>query len=137
MSLANQPIFLSNQDVRPCTMGYKRGLSYTCDFIPEFQGRTDPSMRMGMHIILCVHTAWLQTHSMSQRKFTKDLCMCVFFASVAGAPNSLKLKTHYTCVCVCVCVHSLAYAYAFSINSPVLILRRFILCILCFDCDFL
>ena len=49
----------------------------------------------------------------------------------------IKLKTHYTCVCVCVCVHSLVYAYAFSINSPVLILRRFILRILCFDCDFL
>ena len=48
-----------------------------------------------------------------------------------------KVETHQTCVGVYihVCVHSLAYGHAFSINSPVLILRRFRLHILCIDIE--
>ena len=35
---------------------------YTCDFITEFQGCRAPTMKIGMHIILCMHAVCLQTH---------------------------------------------------------------------------
>ena len=35
--------------------------SYKYDFITEYQGRRDPAMKIGMHIILYVHAVWLQT----------------------------------------------------------------------------
>ena len=35
---------------------------YTCDFMTEYGGRTDTAMKIGMHIILCVHAVCQQMH---------------------------------------------------------------------------
>ena len=37
----------------------KGHLGYTCDFITEYQGRTDPAMKNWHAHFLCVHTVWL------------------------------------------------------------------------------
>ena len=38
------------------------------------------------HYSLCAHSMATNA-SMSQRKYTRALCMCIFFASVASAPD--------------------------------------------------
>ena len=37
-------------------------ISYMCGFVTEYQGHRDTAMKVDMHIILCVHTIWLQMH---------------------------------------------------------------------------
>ena len=54
----------------------------------------------------------------------------------AGIMKRLKLESHHTYVGVGIYIYVQSFAHAFGINSPVLILRRFILCILCFDINF-
>ena len=61
-------------------------------------------MKIDMHIILCVHPVWLQTHV--SREIYKGLGMYVFLASVASAPHSLTLfaravrYTHVYLACI-------------------------------------
>ena len=60
-------------------------------------------MKIGMHIILCIHAVMLQ---MSQGKFTRGLGTCALLASVASAPHSLAgiahavLYTHMYLACI-------------------------------------
>ena len=37
----------------------KGHVSYTCDFITEYQGRRDPTRKIGMQVIVCMHAVWL------------------------------------------------------------------------------
>ena len=57
----------------------------------EFPGCTDPAMKIGMHIILCVHAVWLQTHPCLQGYLGETLALAFSFASVASAPHLVTL----------------------------------------------
>ena len=46
-------------------------------------------MKIGMHIILCMHAVWLQTQPYLRGKFMRGLGKCIFLASATGAPHSL------------------------------------------------
>ena len=95
LSLSYIPLYMH---VRP---GYgenhlicKGHSSYTHNFITECRGSTDPAMKIGMYIILCVHAVWLQTHPCLKGNL-QDLGTCIFSASVVFSAQLLIL---FACV---------------------------------------
>ena len=56
-------------------------------------------MKIGMQIIFCMPTVLLQMHTCLEgdlrKTWKKDLDMCVFHASIIGAPHSQGLRVSY------------------------------------------
>ena len=60
----------------------KGHLSYTCDFITEYETHRDPHNE-NWHVHCSLHACSMATNaSMSQGKFTRGLGMCILLASV-------------------------------------------------------
>ena len=83
----------------------KKSADLQGDFMTEFQGCTGPAMKIGMHIILCVHAVWLQTHPCLKGYLGESLALAFSFASVAGAPPfsyivcmGCKIHSHVPCI---------------------------------------
>ena len=79
---------------------YKGHLSYICDFITEFQGRTDPAMKIDMHIFFaCTQYGHTRMHF---SKVTYKRLAHVHF------PCKCCKISPFTCwVCTCCIIHSL------------------------------
>ena len=72
----------------------KGHLSYTFDFMTEYQGFTDPAMSIGMHIFFLRERSIPINAFMSQGKLTRDLRTCIPLATVARSPHSLTGFAH-------------------------------------------
>ena len=71
----------------------KGHLSYTCNFITEFQGRTDPTMKIDMHIFpacmqyghKCIHFSRVTYERLAHVHFSCECCkISPFIGRVAG-----------------------------------------------------
>ena len=82
---------------------YKRHLSYTCDFITEFQGRLDPTMNIDMHIFsACTQYGHKRIHF---SRVTYERLVHVHF------PCKCCKISPFTCrVCTCRIIHCMYLA---------------------------
>ena len=85
----------------------KRRSRYTCDFITEFQGCRDPTIRIGMHIILCVRTVCLHVCIHTSRVTCEGLahvhspCKCCRFSPFSYIVYTCcKIHSHVPCLCI-------------------------------------
>ena len=61
LSLSYIPSYVyARPGYREKSVMYKGHKSYMWDFITEYQGRTDPTVKTVMHIMFSVHAVWLQ-----------------------------------------------------------------------------
>ena len=108
----------------------KGHLSYTRDFMTEFQGRTDPAMIIGMHNILCMLSVWLQVHPcltgnferLGHLRFPCLCCRCFLFTYIVC--TCCKIHSRVPCIHT---THSGACSLFFDVQEVTLLLGKFTL----------
>ena len=104
-----------------------------CDFVKEYESRTDFAMKINMHIILFMYAVWLQTHPCLKGNLKRDFGMCILLASVVASHTFIYI----VCTCckihvylACISTHLLlvaSHSLFFNVNVVTLLLGEYTL----------